>query len=690
MTSEVAPAPPAERLPAHPGIAQTGRRSPEPPRYVLAGGLLFWGWHTGLWWLGLVLALLAELPSHRHWQFELASRERERVADLCTVLVVLAGAYLYLTQPRLGTALIVLIQWLPALVFPLLAMQLYGRREGIELSVLFLSLRGGKQAGGRRVDLRWGYLLACMISASMIPPETPWYFPSLTLLAVWALSRTRPELGRQASARQLARLTMLAAAAALAFGLAQALRWGHGEVEMMVLRWMEHRMGAAADPYRSTTAIGEVGELKGSDRIRLRVYPRRPLDGALLLRTASYDRYFDETWFTSGSLSQPLASEDGVAVLSAGDAAADTTPETTQILLRLDRTEGLLPLPPGARRLEGLARADLHRTDFGTVRYQVRGSPAHLRYRVAAAPPMAPARPDDTDRRLSGPQQAAVRLIAEELGLNGLAPAEVPQRLQRFFQHQFRYSLSLDPVPADTDPLTHFLLQSRAGHCEYFATAAVMLLREAGLPARYARGWSVQEYSALEDAWIARDSHAHAWVLVWIDGAWRNFDPTPPDWSLLEAAERPSSLAVADVVAWLRLQLSGAGDAERGTRAWLLAPLVLLIMLLAWRIARRARRGDLHKRAASGPKPIADAHPFARVERAAARRGLYRRDGETLREWALRIDASPVAGNRGAYAGTLLQAVELHYRGRFDPRCADEALDARLQALLAECLRRLN
>jgi hypothetical protein len=160
------------------------------PKLLLSGALLFWGWHTGLWWLALPLALLTELPTRLRWHWQLELKERQRVADLCTVLVVLAAGYLYLNQPRLGMALILLIQWLPALLFPLLAVQLYGHHAGVELSVLFLSLRGDKPQGNDTLDLRWAYLLLCVISASMIPPETLWFFPSLVVLTLWALSAT--------------------------------------------------------------------------------------------------------------------------------------------------------------------------------------------------------------------------------------------------------------------------------------------------------------------------------------------------------------------------------------------------------------------------------------------------------------------------------------------------------------------
>ena len=669
------------------------------PRFIIAGALLFWGWHTGLWWLALPLALLAELPARMHWHWELELKERQRVADLCTVLIVLAGGYLYLNQPRLGVALIVLIQWLPALVFPLLAVQLFGRHKGLELSVLFLSLRGDKPHGNDTLDLRWTYVLLCVISASMIPPDTVWFFPSLVLLALWALSPT-PRPGQPAAerGRTLRRLAALTLAAIIGIGLSAALRWGHDEIELIVQRWVEQWMGTGLDPYRSTTAIGEVGTLKGSDRIRLRVYTHEPING-LLLRTASYDRYVNGTWFTTGSPFEPVSIEAGRALIGDTAPAAATAPAASpitasidpvaadtrelRILLQLQRPEGLLPLPTDAISIERLEGIELHRNVFGTIRYRLQDKTALLGYRVtwgSRPPPLAP--PDAIDLRVLGPESTTLARVAAELKLADLAPADALRRLLGYFDKDFRYTLELPRIPADQPPLSHFLLQARAGHCEYFASAAALLLRQAGIPARYARGWSVQEYSPLEEAWISRDSHAHAWVLAWIDGAWRNFDPTPPDWGALEAADRPWTLGASDFVAWLRLKLSGAGNEDRADRNWLLLPLAVLILILAWRIARRARRGSRHRRQALAIA-AKDKHAFSAIELAAVRHGLGRRPAETLQEWAERI-----AREQSGAGSELRDAVGLHYRDRFDPQGIDADTRVRLTRLLASCLRR--
>lgn len=669
--------------PAAAAVPKAGPR--EPPAWLVPAALAFWGLHTGLWWLALPLALLAALPGWRGWRFELALKERRRVADLCTVMITLAGAWLILNQPRLGSALILLIQWLPGLLFPLLAVQLYGRPPGLELSVLFMSLRGGptghRPGGDLLFDLRWAYVLICIIAAAMIPPQTPWLLPSLALLAAGALLPWAP--AAQARRGRFAVLLVLALATSLA--LAAGLRWGHVEAERAVLRWMEQWLGPPLDPYRATTAIGEVGRLKGSGRILLRVYPDAPLDDALLLRTASYDRYVNGTWFTTGSLFEPVPDQGGRRPLL-GPAAGTGTAEQ-RIVMLLRRTEGLLPLPPDAAVITGMPQRELHRNDYGTVRYTAAITEPLLNYRVRPAADAAAhaltAPPTAADLRVVGQDAAAIAALADALDLREVSPEGALTRLERYFLRDFRYTLTLPEPPAGTGPLAHFLTAARAGHCEYFATAAALLLRSAGIPSRYARGWSVQEYSPLEDAWIARDSHAHAWVQVYLDGRWQDFDPTPPDWAALEAAERPWTQDIGDFFAWLRLAVSGAAAEDRADRNWLLLPLALLVVILAWRIIRRARRGQRRRRQAATPCGTQQTGPFIELERIAARHGHGRRVDETLLEWARRLHTEGVDT-----AAALTEAVQLHYRSRFDPAGLDADARRRLAHLLGTCSRR--
>jgi len=96
-----------------------------------------------------------------------------------------------------------------------------------------------------------------------------------------------------------------------------------------------------------------------------------------------------------------------------------------------------------------------------------------------------------------------------------------------WFQSEFTYTLDL-PSTAREATLEHFLLQRKAGHCEYFSTAMTILLRTQGIPAREVNGFLGGEWSDFGDYLAVTQNQAHAWVEVWFAGyGWVPFDPTP-------------------------------------------------------------------------------------------------------------------------------------------------------------------
>lgn len=125
------------------------------------------------------------------------------------------------------------------------------------------------------------------------------------------------------------------------------------------------------------------------------------------------------------------------------------------------------------------------------------------------------------------PLSAEVRSLADSL-LGGLpTPYDKAQRLVDWFREEFAYTREL-PASAREATLDHFLLQRRAGHCEYFSTALTVLLRSQGVPAREVNGFLGGEWSQFGDYLAVTQNQAHAWVEVWFPGfGWVPFDPTP-------------------------------------------------------------------------------------------------------------------------------------------------------------------
>ncbi len=94
--------------------------------------------------------------------------------------------------------------------------------------------------------------------------------------------------------------------------------------------------------------------------------------------------------------------------------------------------------------------------------------------------------------------------------------------LQHFNRQAFFYTLQ--PQLLGDTPVDEFLFETRAGFCEHYAAAFVVLMRGAGIPARVVTGYLGGEMN--EDYMIVRQSDAHAWAEAYIDGAWRRYDPT--------------------------------------------------------------------------------------------------------------------------------------------------------------------
>jgi transglutaminase-like putative cysteine protease len=96
--------------------------------------------------------------------------------------------------------------------------------------------------------------------------------------------------------------------------------------------------------------------------------------------------------------------------------------------------------------------------------------------------------------------------------------------LRHFHDEPFVYTLS--PPPLGERFLDGFLFETRRGFCEHYAGAFVVLMRAAGIPARVVTGYQGGEINPRGGYMIVRQSDAHAWAELLIDGRWQRYDPT--------------------------------------------------------------------------------------------------------------------------------------------------------------------
>ncbi len=89
------------------------------------------------------------------------------------------------------------------------------------------------------------------------------------------------------------------------------------------------------------------------------------------------------------------------------------------------------------------------------------------------------------------------------------------------------YSYTLEPGLYGRDTADEFWFDRKAGFCEHVASSFVVLMRALDIPARVVTGYQGGERNPLDGYWTLRQSDAHAWAEVWLNGrGWVRIDPT--------------------------------------------------------------------------------------------------------------------------------------------------------------------
>ncbi|WP_313146228.1 DUF3488 and transglutaminase-like domain-containing protein [Stenotrophomonas sp.] len=236
--------------------------------------------------------------------------------------------------------------------------------------------------------------------------------------------------------------------------------------------------------------------------------------------------------------------------------------------------------------------------------------------------------------------------------------AAVVRRALDWITADFSYTLET-PAPG-RDPVDAFLFDYKAGFCQHFSSAFVVLMRNAGIPARVVTGFAGGTRNRLGNYWIVRRMDAHAWAEVWLpQRGWVRVDPTAavaPERILDTLEDRlPAGadldlqhrwLQAGQIGDWLRrgwndlvlsfdarrqqqlLQPLGMDELKPGQLlAAFVATALLAIGWMAWLLARGERERDPLLRA------------WHRLGRRYARLGLAREPHEPALAWAQRVHA---------------------------------------------------
>ncbi len=121
-----------------------------------------------------------------------------------------------------------------------------------------------------------------------------------------------------------------------------------------------------------------------------------------------------------------------------------------------------------------------------------------------------------------------VRTLAETVTAGAGSDWEKAVAIEKHLKENYTYTTDL-PDPGAEPPLEAFLFTHKRGHCEFFATAMVMMLRSVGVYARMTNGFLGGQWNDFDEFFAVRNRDAHSWVEVHLQEAWWvRFDPTPP------------------------------------------------------------------------------------------------------------------------------------------------------------------
>jgi len=473
--------------------------------------------------------------------------------------------------------------------------------------------------------------------------------------------------------------------------------------------------------FGNSVDLGGFGTIRDDPTVVLRVAPPqgtptpRPPRLTLRLRGTSFDRYDGRTWTRSPSTVRMLGHMNEVYPLARYP--SERRDRALRIVLEpLD--EPVLFLPPGTVALAIAPRTasavssgrDLRLSQGMDLRYADGDDVGLVYVAYVARDPLEATLPPPSPREVSNylavpPGHERVAALAARLTAGTTSAREKAERVAHYLRDdgRFRYTLDLAD-PGSMLPLDAFLFRTKAGHCEFFATALAVLLRASGVPARNVTGFLGGRYNGYGDYYAVRQGDAHSWVEAWLgdEEGWVTFDATPP----LRAELGPRDGALSGIDALLdalrtrwttrvvgfdlesqvalfrsigRFFRGVSGDdrvsGERGLRGGERGPLsgpstrtlvllgvlaALIVALLGWRVARS-------RRALGGPRaaPLAPAQRdavalYRELERALAAVGRARPPSTTPHEHALALTAS------GFAAANVVRAVtDAYLRARF-------------------------
>lgn len=301
-----------------------------------------------------------------------------------------------------------------------------------------------------------------------------------------------------------------------------------------------------AELYGSTMSLGQNAQQGDTEIFRVR--PSELTILRLYWRARVYDTYQNGRWMVSGSKNVPFSPEIDEPLRLGIQAGKPLD----FVFNWQSSPSSLLPTPAyplwtsrsGAFQAQPLQDGSYNLLSWSVStpvlrgdQYQVRAAlPAPTVKELRAAPESYPGWVVERYLQLPENLSGNIRQLSDDLTREYDNNYDKVISITNYLRAEMEYSLEVSPPPAGVDPVDWFLFTWKRGFCNYYASAQVLLLRAAGIPARMVVGYAPGEYQT-GGFYLVKAKDAHAWPEVYFSGiGWVEFEPT----ANLDVIYRPS------------------------------------------------------------------------------------------------------------------------------------------------------
>lgn len=458
-------------------------------------------------------------------------------------------------------------------------------------------------------------LCACLVVVDTVPEQKYLFLLLLGVLLLLLTQTTRRKSAIQ-GARLLGMLTLPAALAlaALFWAIPQEGYAGQenaAKAANAVVNWAQGL--TASEEEQPWQAFGLELDASGllSDRVDLsQIGPQTmghyavmtvtaPQTGPLYLRGCSFDTYDGKSWMNAG---EPYGE---FALWPEGEPVGEVTVTTRTV-----HPVMYFPYYPGEVDWQQFTDGKLDNTESVTTYSftQLRVPDGYRGWNIADGGYLLEpflALPDDTR---AGAEKILARIFPDGVPDLAYFTREAASAVAAYVGGSAVYDLGTKQMPGDAEDFAlWFLEESDTGYCVHFATAATVLLRAAGIPARYVTGYLVDGKAG--KSVTVRAENAHAWVEFYVDGVgWTMLEPTPAAGgdtestqptgvpSTLSGEQEEPSQAPDETVAPQETEVTGTRGGKSGWElyvAW--AGALAVVVIGQWRLRLCLRRRRQHR-----------------------------------------------------------------------------------------------